>query len=75
MKATLFHFLQDALTNSADTEPTVPDHETNRYYYLTTTHIPPELPPLPPPPKFHVESERATVIEIGSSGHLTPLRN
>lgn len=71
----LINFLQDPLIITTDTEPTVLNHETNRYYYQTTTHNPPILQPLPPPPKFHVESERATVIEIGSSGHLTPLRN
>lgn len=40
--------------------------------------MPPILAPLPPPPNFHVESERAEVIEIrsdGTSGHLTHARN
>ncbi|XP_055313241.1 uncharacterized protein LOC129574799 isoform X2 [Sitodiplosis mosellana] len=65
---------EDPLIITADTEPTTPDQ---RNYYQTTTFIPPILPPLPPPPKFHVESERAEVIEIrsdGSSGHLIPGR-
>lgn len=61
-----------------DAESTKLDHQTNSHYYQTTTHIQPVLPPLPPPPKFQVESERAEVIEIrsdGTIGHLTPLRN
>ncbi|XP_031640677.1 uncharacterized protein LOC116352314 [Contarinia nasturtii] len=61
---------ENSIIITSDTEPTTPDY---RNYYQTTTFIPPLLPPLPPPPKFHVESERAEVIEIrsdGSSGHL-----
>lgn len=45
----------------------------HRNYYQTTTYA-----SLPPPPKIHVESERAEVVEIssdGTSGHLTPDRS
>lgn len=61
---------------TTDAETTSLDHQTN-YYYETTTPVSPVLP-LPPPPKFHVESERAEVIEIrsdGSTGHLIPGRS
>lgn len=45
----------------------------HRNYYQSTTYT-----SLPPPPKIHVESERAEVVEIssdGTSGHLTPDRS
>lgn len=45
----------------------------HRNYYQTANYA-----SLPPPPKIHVESERAEVVEIssdGTSGHLTPDRS
>lgn len=60
------------------TSPYEPITNNHRHFYQTTTYAPVTLQSLPPPPKVHVESERAEVVEIssdGSSGHLIPGRH